>query len=205
MNLLINDPPTEIEVCGIFYPIDAHYRNCLVILSAFEDIELTHSEQLELMLERLFTKIPDHPDAKIPPDRRAAVNAAIDFLNCGEDLKLSKDGPTYSFTQDAKYIRSAMEKSHRINLEEVGFLHWWKFIYLFFDLDENCFFARLTDLRSRKKKNKLTKEEKMYVSEHPELFNLKRLEMTIDQELEDEFNARYKAAAARRDRGDLIG
>ena len=205
MNLLTHDPPTELEIGGVFYPIDAHYRNGLVILEAFEDVELTRGEQFSVMLKRLFTGVPGHPEAAIPPDEEAAARAAIDFLNCGEALTVSKGGPTYSFTQDAKYIRSAIEKSHRINLEEVGFLHWWKFIYMFFDLDEDCFLSRLMDLRSRKKKNNLSKEEKAWANEHPELFHLPRRETVADQELEDEIDARYKAAIAKRKGGGLIG
>ena len=173
MNLLTQYPPTEIEVDGIFYPVDAHYRNCLTILAAFEDMELTRGEQQRIMVERLFTKVPDHPDSKIPRNITAAANAAIDFLNCGEALNVSEEGRIYSFSHDAKYIRSAIEKSHRINLEEVGFLHWWKFIYLFFDLDENCFFNRLIGLRQKRKRpDGLTKEEKEYIRKNPEIINI---------------------------------
>lgn len=199
MNLLIHDPPTELEVGGIFYPIDAHYRNCLTIIAVFEDKELTRNEQLDLMLEWLFTKVPGHPDSAIPMNREAALYASIDFLNCGEALNPSKDGALYSFSQDAKYIRSAIEKSHRLSLEEVGFLHWWKFIYMFFDLDKDCFFNQLVSLRQRRKYPKLlTKEEKQYIADHPELFNLSQHHSMVDQDLNDEIDARYKAAVARR-------
>jgi len=198
MNLLISDPPQELTVDGIVYPIDAHYRNCLVILRAFEDSRLTDYEKRQVMLNRLYGK------ENVPTNKEKAAEAATDFLNCGEELKESKSGRLYSFSHDAKYIRSAIEKSHRINLEEVGFLHWWKFIYLFFDLDENCFFNQLVSLRQRRKHPKsLTKEEKRYIEENADIINLpepEQREVQSDPVME-EFEARYRATMERMNGG----
>lgn len=200
MNLLIYDPPTELEVDGIFYPVDANYRNCLVILSAFEDTELTPDECWNIALSRLFTEVPGHENAGIPPNIESAKHEALDFLNCGEALKPGKNGRLYSFSHDAKYIRSAIEKSHRLDLQEVGFLHWWKFIYLFFDLDENCFFNQLVAIRQRRKTGKLTKEERQYIADNPEIVNIPQNKIDADTELEDEITKRYKAAVERREK-----
>ena len=45
-------------------------------------------------------------------------------------------------------------------MENIEYFHWWKFVYLFLDLNPECFFCYMIDLRNRKKKGKLNKEER---------------------------------------------
>lgn len=199
MDLLIHDPPLEIEVDGIMYPVDAHYRNCLVIISAFEDTRLTEAERWTVALKRLYEKVPGHPDSRQPPNKEFAMKAMVDFLNCGEVLKVSKDGPVYSLSKDSKLIRSGIETSRHIRLSEISFLHWWEFVWYFLDLDPDCAIRQLMALRQKKnRKEKLTKEEIKYIKENPELFDLQAPRLKTE-EPEDEFTKRYKAAVAKRD------
>lgn len=158
MNILIDKFPTKTEIDGKIYELNTDFRNCLQIILAYEDNELNEYEKAEVMLELLFGK------DNIPENTDVALAKSILFLDCGEEKKItensSKGSRIYSFTKDAKYIYSAIKQTHNIDLETIEYLHWWKFVYLFLDLDKECFFSQMLYLRGQKQKGKLTKEEK---------------------------------------------
>lgn len=158
MNVLIDGFPESLTVGGKEFPIYSDFHICLAIMEAFEDNELTEDEKIEVMLRCLYGLIPEPTEE--------AINQAIWFLDCDsatnntntEDVLASER--LYSFRKDARYIFSAFKTSHDIDLSKVEDLHWWKFVYLFLDLDDNTFFSRLVDLRRKVQSGKASKEEK---------------------------------------------
>ena len=104
--------------------------------------------------------------------------------NSENDEGVLKPKRLYSFTQDAKYIYSAIKKSHNVDLENIEYLHWWKFIYYFFDLDEKSFFSQMLYLRNQKNKGKLTKEEKIVYSNLENILELENEEQYTEEEQE---------------------
>lgn len=157
MNPLIQKLPTAVKVDGLRYEINSDFRNCLKIITAFEDSELLPQEKQLIMLKLLFGD-------NIPPDLEQACRVGIKFLNCGEEIEESKEsaacgGRLYSFEKDARFIFTAINQTHGIDLESIDYMHWWKFCWLFMDLKEDCFFSRMIYLRQQKKKGKLTPEE----------------------------------------------
>ena len=181
MNALIDQFPEAIQIDDRAYSINADYRNCLRIILAFEDVELTNFEKEAVMLNLLYDEIPR--------DVTKACELAVKFLNCGEHAnECTEEGErVYSFEQDAKYIYSAIKQSHGIDLEQVDFLHWWKFNYLFMDLDEKCFFCRLLYLRNQKSKGKLTKEEWDWYYSIKEVVDLPKAICAEEQAKADDF------------------
>lgn len=158
MNTLIDKFPTKALIDGKVYELNTDFRNCLKIILAFEDDELLDFEKAEIMLKNLYGE-------NIPKNTDEAIRKAIYFLDCGEEDEEKKVGTSnstrlYSFTKDAKYIYSAIKQTHGIDLESIEYLHWWKFVYLFLDLNPECFFCKIIDLRNKKKKGKLSKEER---------------------------------------------
>lgn len=157
MNPLIKKLPTAVKVDGVRYEINSNFRNCLKIITAFEDSELLPQEKQFIMLKLLFND-------NIPPDLEQACRVGVKFLNCGEEIKESEEsaafsGRLYSFEKDARFIFTAINQTHGIDLESIDYMHWWKFCWLFMDLKEDCFFSRMIYLRQQKKKGKLTPEE----------------------------------------------
>ena len=157
MNVLVNKFPTKTVIDGKEYNLCTDFRVCLKIILAFEDKELLDADKIEVLLENLYGA------DNIPVNLEKAVEKAVLFLDCGEVDEGKATGETgyklYSFSQDAKYIYSAIKQTHGIDLENIEYLHWWKFVYLFLDLNPECFFCKMLDLRNKKKKGKLSKEE----------------------------------------------
>ena len=184
MNILTEQLPTAVEIDGAIYEINTDFRICLNIILAFEDLELTNFEKQMVMLELLYKEMPDN--------LQEACRLAVKFLNCGENQQIESGnddaiGRLYSFEQDAKYIYSAIKQSHGLDLEELDYLHWWKFSYMFLDLKENCFFNRLICLRRQKKLGKMTKEEKELYFRIQDIVDLPEVHTEEDQSKIDEF------------------
>lgn len=183
MNILIENLPEAVEVDEKVYKINTDFRNCLRIILAYEDNELSDREKVFVMLRNLYGE-------KIPQNLKEAVRMAVKFLNCGEERDEENAGDSgyrlYSFSQDAKYIYSAIKQSHGVDLETVHGLHWWKFCYMFLDLKEDCFFNRMVSLRQKYFEGKLTKEER---GVYAKLRNILEIEQT--------FTAEEKAAEER--------
>lgn len=184
MNALLESPPTSIEIDGKEYAINYDYRTCLNIILAFEDNELTPQEKTQVMLELLYKELPENI--------QTAAEKAVLFLDCGEEIANNTAssngiGRLYSFSHDAKYIFSAIKYSHGIDLDECPDLHWWKFNYLFLDLDDNCFFNRMIYFRRQKAIGKLTKDEQKIYAEMAHIFDLPVQLNAEEQAADDEF------------------
>ena len=176
MNALLNKFPTKIRIDDTDYEINTDYRNCLKIILAFEDDELTIEEQYFIMLNLLYKEMPENIEL--------AIEKAILFLNCGEEYEVSDSKRTYSFNKDSKYIYSAMNQTHNIDLESIEYLHWWKFVFLFMDVDKDCTFSYITSLRYKKNNGKLDNyDQKIWV----EMREIVDLDYSCEDEEESEF------------------
>lgn len=182
MNALLNKFPQKIRIDNVDYEINSDYRNCLKIIMAYEDDGLTIEEKHYIMLKRLYRTMPENIEQ--------ALEKGILFLNCGEPDKNENDikKRVYSFDKDYKYIYSAVSQTHNIDLESIVYLHWWKFVFLFMDVDKDCTFSFLVSLRDRKNKGKLDKEERRLWMDIRETVDL---DYTNEPEEESEFMKLY--------------
>ena len=175
MNALLDNFPSVAVIDGKEYALNTDFRVCLKIMIALEDNELTPIEKQIVVLELLY--------AERPQNVKRAIELAMLFLNYGEEIteeNASNSERVYSFEKDSKYIVTAFQQTYSIDLDKVDYMHWWKFSYLFLDLKEDCFFTRLIDLRNRKNKGKLTKEEKEYCYKIKDIIDLPRIE-TVEE------------------------
>lgn len=185
MNILADYLPEAVEIDGETYDLNTDFSTGVNIMIAFEDADLTLREKMAVMVQLLYKDIPDNMEE--------ACRLAVKFLNCGEE-ETSEAEPTteesdrlYSFGKDAKYIYSAIQQSHGIDLESVPNLHWWKFSYMFLDLDQDCMFMRIIDLRRKRREGKLSKEEEKVYSALRHILDLPQ-QVSSDQKLvADEF------------------
>lgn len=143
--------PQSARIDGEEYQLNTDFQTVLKIFAVFEDDELVPFEKQAVMLSLLYREIPQNVEL--------AVEFAMQFLSCDEKHDGENDISLYSFKTDAALIYSAMQKSHGVDIFEKP-MHWYRFVALFCDMDENTFFARLLHLRKAKATGKLTAEEK---------------------------------------------
>lgn len=170
-DILYDDFPTKILINNKEYDINYDFRTILKIIIALEDPNLYLEEKAQIMLDLLYKeKIPDK-------DIEEACKKASLFIDCGKyNNNSKKDKRIYSFTKDGNFILTGINSTHNIDLSEKVNFHWWKFMALFMDMDNECFFSELVYFRKRKLDGKLTKEEKE---------KYKKIKDIVDLDMED--------------------
>ncbi|MEA5011767.1 MAG: Gp15 family bacteriophage protein [Angelakisella sp.] len=158
MSLLTQSLPKEAVIGGEHYPLNTDFRVGLRILEAYEDETLTPFERQVILLQMLYTRLPEQEE-----DLRQAVKLGVDFLNCGQVHTAPTGRRMYSFTRDAAHIYSGILHTHGVDLS-CQQLHWWTFCAMFRELGQDCVFTRLLTLRQRVLGGKLTTEERRVVA-----------------------------------------
>ncbi len=128
MNLLVDRLPTEHE--GL--KIDANFRSFILFELLMQDNEIKKEDKIVLALQLFF----DEP----PKDIKKAIEVILWFYRGGEDEDISKSKKEkqsnkkkriYSFEYDSRLIYSAFLDQYRLDLNEVDYLHWFKFKAMF--------------------------------------------------------------------------
>lgn len=164
MNLLVDKLPTDYE--GL--KIDTNFRSFILFELLMQDNELKEEEKIYLSIN-LFYKEP-------PQDLKKAIEGILWFYRCGEEeKKVGKSGgesrkkQIYSYEYDAKLIYSAFLDQYGVDLNEINYLHWFKFKALFEGLKSDNKICEIMSYRSidlnkikdkdeRKKYRKLQRE-----------------------------------------------
>ena len=179
MNILVDRLPRTLEVDGQEYRIDADFRTCLRIILAFEDAELAGVEKSMVFFDNLYIDKPRN--------LREAYEKGSWFLNGGKTQEDEANGPrVFSWKKDANLIYAAFQQTHGIDLEAVGFMHWWKFMALFMDLGAETAFCSLVGLRKRVKTGKASKEERAMAREIGDAFVVEEVDDRTVEEREAE-------------------
>lgn len=88
---------------------------------------------------------------------KQAVSDILWFYSCGkEDININenkkenkaKNKQIYSYEFDDEYIYSAFMEQYRIDLNNIKYLHWWKFKALINSLNENIHFVKIMGYRA---------------------------------------------------------
>ena len=163
-NILLDTLPETATVNGKEYFIDSDFRTCIIFEKVLADGTLSNRDKVEEMIDLFFT------------EERPA-----DFYRCGEPVKkkqqVRKNGfveikpkMIYNYEIDAPYIFGAFLTQYRIDLNEIEYLHWWKFQALFKSLESHnkiveMMSYRATDLSSienKKERERIAKLKRIY-------------------------------------------
>lgn len=155
MNLLLDKLPTEYE--GL--KIETNFRSFILFELLMQDRSVPEKEKIALALNIFYKKIPS--------DLKKAIDGILWFYSRGnsdkksdkKEEKSSKD-KIYSYEYDANLIYSAFLRDYKIDLNEVSYLHWFKFKSLFEDLNEENKICKFMQYRSIDLSKIKDKEEK---------------------------------------------
>ncbi len=151
MNLLIDKLPTDYE--GL--KIDTNFRSFILFELLMQDSSLKKEEKIMLALN-LFFKDEEFENVD---EIKKAIKAILWFYTLGksEDKKEikkkektveKKQKAIYSFEYDANLIYSAFLSQYRLDLNEIEYLHWWKFRSLFEGLNEENRICEIMEYRA---------------------------------------------------------
>lgn len=182
--------PTSLEVGGKEYAIRTDYRVILDILAAMNDPEIfvpgmteeeKKMEQSMTMLQILYIDFDSMP----PRDWKEAAEKARDFIDCG----IKDDGKpkprTMDWEQDAPLIVPAINKSVKIDVRSVKYMHWWTFFGLYMEIGESTF-STVVSIRDKKRRGKkLDKWEQEFYRNNKHLVDLKSRKIERSEEEKD--------------------
>ena len=145
MNILIDLLPTKVEIDSTEYEINSNFRTSLLFSLLMEDDDVGEEQKIIQALNLYYPTIP--------PDINKAIEKIIWFYKCGkEDKKASSNRNStekvLDYNVDADYIYSAFMSQYNIDLQDIEYLHWWKFRALFDSLDENNRLSKIIQYRS---------------------------------------------------------
>lgn len=143
MNLLLDELPHEYE--GL--KIETNFRSFILFEILMQDRKINKKNKMALAIN-LFYK-------ETPQDIEKAVNGILWMYSRGNNEKTStkksedsKIKRIYSYEEDANYIYSAFLSQYGIDLNEIEYLHWWKFKSLFEGLNEENQICKIMGYRS---------------------------------------------------------
>lgn len=184
-NILIDELPCSVEVCGRPIPINTDYRTGILFEQLMADLSLTDDEKLTEVLLLYFG------DGILPLISSCgadavgqAINAVRWFYSCGretepagadeDDAETGEESgkdPPFSYEHDAGYIYAAFVEAYHIDLTEKR-LHWWQFRALFLALPESTQFRKIVGYRVMKIPAKLPKDQKQFYQRMKRLYKI---------------------------------
>jgi len=131
INMLIDLLPETVTVGGDAFEIHSDFRTGILMEQLVTAQNITPEEKLRAMLELYYETVPS--------DIIGSVHAILWFFRCGKQQKKKTDAKkdklirerAYDFDHDAEMIYAAFRSDYGIDLNDIEYLHWWKFCALF--------------------------------------------------------------------------
>ena len=142
MNILIDELPAAIDVCGQKCAIHTDFRTWIrFTMLVFENTPLT--QKCLDIIKLVFVDCP--------PNLIEALKAAMNFYNPNHSEKSAKGSgkqeKMYDFDYDAEAIYAAFMQQYNINLKEAQ-MHWYEFKSLLDNLTEETRFIKTVSYRA---------------------------------------------------------
>lgn len=184
MNILV-DKIEDIVNANITTTINQDFRTCILFELLMQDPNV--SEQAKIIQTiRLFCN-------EVPEDIEKAINDILWFYSGGIEKHENSQKTNqsvkqiYSFEHDDKLIYSAFLSQYNIDLQDIPYLHWWKFKAMFEGLDESNKIVEVMSYRSIDTTKIKDREEKSRIKKIQKAYALP--DMRTQEQKEQDFNS----------------
>lgn len=171
MNILIDLVPTTVNIDNKEYEINSDFRTSILFELLMQDGTIEEDDKILMALQLYY------PD--IPENIKKAIEQMLWFYRCGKDVSSSKGngkskGVTqiYSFEYDDDYIYSAFLDQYNIDLQDIEYLHWWKFKAMFKSLKDDNMIVKIMVYRSIDLSKVNDKEQRAYYKRMQKLYEI---------------------------------
>lgn len=171
-SILLDYLPETVKVNGKEYAINSDFRAGIIFEKILNDKELDNQEIVESAIQLYY-------EDEIPEDIADALDGVLYFYSCGHRKKDKakeqsqaqvKQPRIYDYDFDADYIFAAFLTQYGIDLNEIEYMHWWKFQALFKSLENHNKIVeimgyRATDLgkiKDKKEKARIARLKALY-------------------------------------------
>lgn len=173
MSILVDLVPKTVSIDNKEYEINSDFRISILFSLLMCDSSIDDKDKYNMALNLYYPQVP--PKNK----RNEAVEQMLWFYRCGKDIRKSKGNgkgnsstPIYSFEHDDDYIYAAFMDQYNIDLQDIGYLHWWKFKAMFNGLKEDNKIVKIMEYRSMDLSKIKDKEQKAYYKKMQELYKI---------------------------------
>lgn len=147
-NILIDLLPESVMVNGREYRVRTDFRTFILFELLWQEEDIDPAEKIRKSLLLCYPEMPH--------DYRQAMEALLWFYKCGkEERKQDQEAAErhsperiYSFEHDADYIYAAFLAQYGMDLQDIEYLHWWKFRAMFNSLSDQTEFVKIMGYRS---------------------------------------------------------
>lgn len=170
MNILIDLLPKEVNIEGEDYKINSDFRTSILFELLMQDNTISEEDKIIQALELYYPKLPT--------DLNKAIEGILWFYRCGKDEVETKNKGTgkstnvYSYDYDDDYIYSAFLDQYNIDLQDIEYLHWWKFKAMFKSLKEDNEIVKIMGYRAMDINKIKDKEQKAHYKKMQELYKI---------------------------------
>lgn len=180
--------PVSVDIGSEKYEIDADFRTIMNVEGIIFGKEVTDGQKMfaeEMMKEidieekdaianaKYYDALKLFYEDNIPDDLEEAMEKMLWFYSCGKEeiSKQKTKKKVISFEHDFDYINAGFMQDYKIDLFEVDFLHWWKFMSLFSALHDDCKICEIIGYRGAELKN-FDKEQRKRIREMQKIYAL---------------------------------
>lgn len=171
MNILVDLLPTEIEIDNKKYEINSDFRTSILFELLMQDKSIGEEDKIFMALQLYYPTIPQNINL--------AIEKILWFYRCGKDITKSKGNgkgksvtQIYSFEYDDDYIYAAFIDQYNIDLQDIEYLHWWKFKAMFKALKEDNEIVKIMGYRSMDVSKIKDKEQKAHYKKMQKLYEI---------------------------------
>ena len=157
--------PTSATIDGVEYEIRSDFRAVLDALSVMQDAELTDEQRAYYAFEIFYVDFDSMPSTAYAQAREFF----LDFVSYGNSNK--QNAPKLAdWEQDFPLIVAPVNRVLGYEIRSCEYLHWWTFIGAYLEIGD-CLFAQVVGIRKKKRKGKLSKEDRRFYNENRDLID----------------------------------
>lgn len=171
MNILVDLLPNTVEINNKEYEVNSDFRTSILFELLMQDNSIGEEDKISMALQLYYPVIPE--------DINEAIEQMLWFYRCGKDIIKSKGNgkgksvtQIYSFEHDDDYIYAAFMDQYKIDLQDIEYLHWWKFKAMFNSLKEDIKIVKIMEYRSMDLSKIKDKEQKAYYKRMKDLYEI---------------------------------
>ena len=178
-NILVDLLPKTVTVGSVEYPINTDFRTSILFEQVAADPDIKSEDKWKYLLEYYYEGITITNE-----NVEGLVEEALKFYMCDKreltsekEISEEETGPyhnekIYDFDYDDTYIYTAFLQQYGIDLQDVEYLHWWKFKAMFNSLKEDCKFCKILEYRSADLSKIKDEEQRKHYKTMKELYKL---------------------------------
>ena len=171
MNILVDLLPIAVEIDNKNYEINSDFRTSILFELLMQDKSIGEEDKIFMALQLYYPVIPENINE--------AIEQMLWFYRCGKDITKSKGNgkgksvtQIYSFEYDDDYIYAAFIDQYNLDLQDIEYLHWWKFKAMFKALKEDNEIVKIMGYRSMDISKIKDKEQKAYYNKMRKLYEI---------------------------------